>query len=100
MTDFAWDPDSYLELMAEEVPDYARLQDELLAATRDIAPSRVLELGTGSGETAGRVLSAHPRAQLVGIDASEEMLSAAAARLDSDRTKLHLQRLQDPLPSQ
>ena len=38
-----------------------------------------LELGVGTGETAKRVLAVHPGARLVGIDGSEEMLSAAKA---------------------
>lgn len=50
---FHFDPDSYLELMAEEVPDYARLQEETAAATVELASvRRVLDLGMGTGETA------------------------------------------------
>jgi len=37
MAQFHWDPDSYLELMREEVPDYERLQDEAVSATGDHA---------------------------------------------------------------
>lgn len=53
MAQFHFDPDSYLELMAKEVPDYARLQEKAAAATAELAPvRRVLDLGTGTGETA------------------------------------------------
>ena len=27
MSDFEWDPETYLALMAEEIPDYPRLQE-------------------------------------------------------------------------
>jgi len=95
---FHFDPDSYLELMAEEVPDYARLQDEAAAATVELASvRRVLDLGTGTGETARRVLARHPDAAIVGVDASEAMLSRARDVLpDAD---LRVARLEDPLPA-
>jgi tRNA (cmo5U34)-methyltransferase len=94
---FHWDPDSYLALMRAEVPDYERLQDEAVAATGGAA-RRVLELGTGTGETARRVLERHPAAFLLGIDASSEMLEHARAALPHDRAELRVARLQDPLP--
>lgn len=98
MTEFAWDPESYLALMAEEVPDYPRLQDELVAATSELAATAVLDLGIGSGLTARRVADALPDSHLVGIDDSTAMLHAAAETLDADRTQLYRSRLQDPLP--
>src|SRR5687767_13635294 len=60
-----WDFGTFLALMHETVPDYERLQDETVAATGTDA-RRVLELGTGTGETARRVLARHPGAVLVG----------------------------------
>jgi tRNA (cmo5U34)-methyltransferase len=94
---FHWDPDGYLALMRAEVPEYERLQDETVAATGgDVR--RVLELGTGTGETARRVLDRHPAAVLVGIDSSHEMLDHARAKLPDDRAELRVARLQDPLP--
>jgi cyclopropane fatty-acyl-phospholipid synthase-like methyltransferase len=56
----------------------------------------VLELGTGTGETALRVRVRHPAASWVGIDSSEAMLARARERLpDAD---LRLQRLEHELP--
>ena len=98
MAQFHWDPDSYLELMRDEVPQYERLQDEVAAATAGVEARRVLELGTGTGETARRVLAVHPAAQLTGIDESPGMLEAARSALDSARVRLVEGRLQDPLP--
>jgi tRNA (cmo5U34)-methyltransferase len=94
---FHWDPDSYLALMRAEVPEYERLQDETVAATGSEV-QRVLELGTGTGETTRRILKRHPAAVMVGIDASSEMLDHARVTLPDDRADLRVARLQDPLP--
>ncbi len=97
MAQFHWDPDGYLALMREEVPDYERLQDETAAAT-GAGAQRLLELGTGTGETARRVLARHPAAVLVGVDASREMLDRARAVLPADRVELHVAGIAEPLP--
>jgi len=97
MGQFHWDPDGYLAMMREEVPEYERLQDETAAAT-GAGAQRLLELGTGTGETARRVLARHPAAVLVGLDASSEMLGHARAALPADRVELRVARLADPLP--
>ena len=94
MGQFHWDPDGYLKMVRAEVPDYDRLQDELASATEGIDARRALELGTGSGVTAQRVLARHPHAQLTGVDSSEEMIAAA----DLPEADLRLQDLRDPLP--
>ena len=99
MGQFHWKPDEYRALMRAEVPDYERLQVELVAATQVVDARSILELGTGTGETAARVLAAHPRAQLVGIDSSEPMLDVARGALDGARATLKLGRLEDPLPT-
>lgn len=97
MEQFHFDPDSYPALMAAEVPDYQRLQEQAATATATVAPvRRVLDLGTGTGETATRVLNRHPEAALVGIDESEAMLSRARAALPA--ADLRVSRLEDPLP--
>jgi tRNA (cmo5U34)-methyltransferase len=94
---FRWDPESYLALMSEEVPDYERLQDETATAT-GAGAKQLLELGTGTGETARRVLACHPTARLVGLDASPKMLDHARAVLPAARVELRVTRLEDPLP--
>jgi tRNA (cmo5U34)-methyltransferase len=95
MAQFHFQPDGYRELMVSEMPGYYRLQEAAAAATGEGA-RRILELGTGTGETAKRVLARHPEAQLVGVDASEGMLAHAREALpDAD---LRVGRLEDPLP--
>jgi tRNA (cmo5U34)-methyltransferase len=91
-----WDPDAYLEEMTAEIPGYAELQEAVAAATAGIGARTVLELGTGTGETALRILALHPGAAWTGIDSSERMLARARERLP--RADLRLARLEDPLP--
>src|SRR4051795_1216448 len=90
-----WDPETYLAEMLDEIPGYLELQDAVVTAI-DMSPSTVLELGTGTGETATRILAAHPDARWTGIDSSEPMLARARERLP--HADLRLQRLEDPLP--
>ena len=97
MSEWEWDPDTYLAEMAAEIPGYEELQEAVTVATAGIRAERVLELGTGTGETALRVRAGQPEAKWVGIDASEAMLARARERLpDAD---LRLQRLEDDLPA-
>jgi len=96
MGQFHFHPDEYLDLMRSELPDYFRLQDEAAAACGEGA-ARLLELGTGTGETALRVLERHPGASLVGIDASADMLAVARERLLG--AHLRVARLEEPLPA-
>lgn len=46
MGQFSFDPETYIELIAAEVPGYERLQDEVVAAC-EAGARRILELGTG-----------------------------------------------------
>ena len=97
MSEWEWDPDTYLAEMAAEIPGYEELQEAVVGATAGARVSSVLELGTGTGETALRVRAQHPEVRWVGIDSSEAMLARARERLpDAD---LRLQRLEDELPA-
>jgi tRNA (cmo5U34)-methyltransferase len=96
MADYRFVPEVYLESMLEEIPGYEELQEETVRATEGMRAARILELGTGTGETARRVLARHPDAHLVGIDSSCSMLEEARHALpDAD---LRVGRLEDPLP--
>jgi tRNA (cmo5U34)-methyltransferase len=97
VSEWEWDPETYLGQMADEIPGYEELQVRVAAATAGVRATRVLELGTGTGETALRVQARHPAAHWVGIDSSEAMRARARERLpDAD---LRLQRLEDELPA-
>ena len=92
-------PEEYSECIAE-IPRYEELQQATAAATAELDAREVLELGTGTGETARRVLALHSSALLVGIDESAPMLEEARRMLPSERIReLRVARLQDPLPS-
>ena len=95
MGQFHFHPDEYIALMESELPDYYRLQDAAAEATGS-GCARLLELGTGTGESALRVLPRHPGAVLTGIDASADMLAVARERLPG--ADLRVSRLEDPLP--
>jgi tRNA (cmo5U34)-methyltransferase len=87
-----WDPDRYGDVI-DEIPGYEELQDAVAA----VAVGRnVLELGTGTGETALRVLARNPGARWTGIDGSAAMVDHARSRLPG--ADLQVRRLEDPLP--
>jgi tRNA (cmo5U34)-methyltransferase len=96
VTQWHWDPETYLKNMLEEVPSYPDLQAQTAAAAKDVPALTILELGIGTGETAKRVLAAHPDARLTAIDSSEKMLERA--RRVVPQVDLRLARLEDPLP--
>lgn len=83
-------------MIRADVERFDELQDAIAEATRGLEARRILELGTGTGETSRRVLEDHPEASLTGIDESEPMLVQARRLLP--RADLRTSRLQDPLP--
>ncbi len=98
MAQFHFDPATYLESMRAELGRYDELQQAVAEASAAIEAERILDLGTGTGETARLLLDLHPRAKLVGIDVSAAMLDEARRALPADRTDLHVGRLEDTLP--
>jgi tRNA (cmo5U34)-methyltransferase len=91
-----FDPDTYVAIVRSEVRDYDELQAFVADATETIDVTRVLDLGSGTGITARAVIDRHPHAELIGVDASDEMLSHAR-QLVPDATFV-AGRLEDPLP--
>jgi tRNA (cmo5U34)-methyltransferase len=96
MSDVEWNPETYLAEIVVDVPGYPEFEEEVAAATDGLEIETVLELGTGTGETARRVLARHPGARWTGIDASEPMLAHARETLAA--ADLRLARLEDPIP--
>jgi tRNA (cmo5U34)-methyltransferase len=94
-----WDPGVYLDVIRAEIPRYEELQERAVEAAAGLPVRVALELGVGTGETARRLLRAHPGARLVGIDGNEAMLSTAREALPPERVELRLGRLEDPLPA-
>jgi len=98
MSQFHFDPATYLDLMREEVPAYGRLQEAVATIGEGVVVTSVLDLGTGTGETLAAVLARHAGAQAVGVDKSAPMLEAARARLEGLPVELVVAELSDPLP--
>jgi tRNA (cmo5U34)-methyltransferase len=94
---FHFDPATYLSMIHEDIPVYDAFQDAVVGASGTGA-RRILELGTGTGETARRLLERHPDASLVGVDESESMLAAAAVALPAARVSLQVSAIEDALP--
>jgi tRNA (cmo5U34)-methyltransferase len=94
MSQFHFDPASYLAMIRADVPAYDELQERAAAATADVAARRILDLGAGTGETARQVLAFHPGAALIAIDESPRMLD----RIDDACIERRVARLQDSLP--
>ena len=94
---YHFDAASYAEEIREDLPDYDALQDQLAGASGTGA-RRILELGTGTGETARRLLARHVDAVLVGIDENEQMLAVARDALPASQVSLLAGRIEDPLP--
>lgn len=98
MSQFHFDPVTITERMRREVPFYATLQETLAAATEGLVVARLLDLGTGTGETARQVLGHHGAARLIGVDENPAMLEAARGRLEGFDIELRVADLLDPLP--
>jgi tRNA (cmo5U34)-methyltransferase len=99
MAELDWRPEHYLAEIRAELPRYDELQDAIAGATRGLHVREALELGTGTGETARRILALHPGAHLLGIDWSPAMVAAAREGLPRERVELRLLRLEDAPPA-
>jgi trans-aconitate 2-methyltransferase len=77
----AWDPTQYDKFKKER----SRPFFDLLAQLDDISPKTVVDLGCGTGELTAELAKKWPKAEIVGVDSSSEMLekakSYAGARL-------------------
>ena len=93
MSQFHWNPETYLDLIRAEVPRFDELQRAAVDAV-PFAPDRVLELGIGTGETTRVLLEAYPDAWVIGLDSSPEMVF----RLRREYDGVMLARMEDPLP--
>jgi tRNA (cmo5U34)-methyltransferase len=99
MSQFWFDPATYLDLMRSEVPAYERLQRAVALATAQLTVARVLDLGTGTGETLAALLEVHPGVVAVGVDKNDAMLGEARRRLAGATVGLQVSNLTEPLPT-
>jgi tRNA (cmo5U34)-methyltransferase len=94
---YHFDASTYTDEIRSDVPAYDAFQDSVADASGSGA-RRILDLGTGTGETARRVLARHPEARLVGVDENEGMLAVAGSQLPAERVELRVGRIEEPLP--
>jgi trans-aconitate methyltransferase len=90
---FHFAPDTYQEMIREDVPRYDELQ-RLTVEAVPIQPNRVLELGVGTGETTRRLLERFPAAEVMGLDSTPDMVFHAREL----GIEVRLARMEDPLP--
>jgi tRNA (cmo5U34)-methyltransferase len=99
VSDEHFDPATYREWVRQEIPHYDHLQESIAVATEAVAATTILDLGTGTGETLGRVLSLHPAARAIGVDESAGMLAVARSHLAEYDVTLQVADLLSPLPA-
>ncbi len=77
----AWDPASYLRYAGERARPFV----DLVAHVRHASPAVVVDLGCGEGALTASLADRWPRAEVVGVDSSAEMLAAAARHAEPGR---------------
>jgi len=95
LSQFHFDPSTYAELIATEVPAYDELHERLAAATEGLEVERALDLGAGTGRTSRAVRTRHPNTAIVAVDENAGMLE----RIELGEVERRVGRLQDPLPA-
>ena len=98
MTQFHFDPETYMALMHQAIPVFDEFQEAVGVACcapapgcLNVSPSaarvRVLDLGAGTGETATAVLQRFPGARITLLDTSAQMLRIALRRLPPENVE-------------
>lgn len=81
-----WDPDQYLRFGAERSLPFRHL----VAAVEHLEPTSVVDLGCGPGGLTATLLERWPRASILGLDTSAEMITHARRRTVPGRLEFTL----------
>ena len=97
-------PERYDGEIRRFVPGYEAMMAEVIEVLREhlpAGPTRVIDLGTGTGALSGRILAALPDVRMLMLDADAEMLARAELRVDEHRDRVELMHgsFSDPFPS-
>jgi trans-aconitate 2-methyltransferase len=95
VTSPSWQPTQY-QLYADE---RARPFLDLVARIETPSPRTVVDLGCGPGTMTATLLDRWPGAQVVGLDSSADMISAAAPLARPGRLAFKLQSIEDWVPA-
>jgi len=83
--------EDYDEKMSRTCPSHQPLLDAIMRCAKVAAgPARILELGVGTGLLAQELLRAFPKARLVAIDFSPNMIERATKRLSRLKARVEL----------
>jgi trans-aconitate 2-methyltransferase len=88
-----WDPVTYLEFADERSRPFV----DLLRSVHAADPKLVVDLGCGTGHLTASLTERWPRAQILGLDSSPEMIMKAA-ELAAPRVRFQVQDLRDWQP--
>lgn len=83
------------------IPGYDEMIRQAASAVADVAPKRVLDLGSGTGALAAEILRHSRVGEVELVDVDEEMLGQARVRLAArgERARFTLASFLDPLPA-
>jgi tRNA (cmo5U34)-methyltransferase len=93
-----FDPETYDGFIREDVPGYERLHEAVAGESASEPASTIVDLGSGTGEAARRILARQRDAHVTAVDASEEMLAAARLRLPPTRASFRVGLLPEAMP--
>jgi tRNA (cmo5U34)-methyltransferase len=82
---FHFDPNTYLQNIRKEVPDYDDLQDTIAKIATSGKVKRFLDIGAGTGETALRIIRLSPEAEAVLVEEQEIMVAILHERFSDFR---------------
>ncbi|MBD2743864.1 methyltransferase domain-containing protein [Coleofasciculus sp. FACHB-1120] len=75
-----WNPDRYHQFQSERFAPFT----DLIALVKSQGKLQVIDLGCGSGELTQRLADTLPHSQVIGLDASPQMLTRAQAQIRSN----------------
>lgn len=86
-----WNSNQYMKFAAERTQP----SRDLISRLCDLSPKRVLDIGCGPGNSTAALKNRFPDAEIIGVDASDNMLEKAQATYPD----MHFEKYQKLVPS-